>query len=40
MSITIGQFNESFPPIVDGVANVVKNYAYWLEQKVRPGAAW
>ena len=33
MSITIGQFNESFPPIVDGVANVVKNYAYWLNKK-------
>jgi glycosyltransferase involved in cell wall biosynthesis len=31
--ITIGQFNESFPPIVDGVANVVKNYAYWLNKK-------
>ncbi len=33
MSITIGQFNESFPPIVDGVANVVKNYAYWMNKK-------
>jgi Glycosyltransferase len=33
MSITIGQFNESFPPIMDGVANVVKNYAYWLNRK-------
>jgi len=33
MSITIGQFNESFPPIVDGVANVVQNYAYWLNKK-------
>jgi len=33
MSIIIGQFNESFPPIVDGVANVVKNYAYWLNKK-------
>jgi 1,2-diacylglycerol 3-alpha-glucosyltransferase len=33
MSITIGQFNESFPPIMDGVANVVKNYAYWLNKK-------
>lgn len=33
MTITIGQFNESFPPIVDGVANVVKNYAYWMNQK-------
>ncbi len=33
MSITIGQFNESFPPIVDGVANVVMNYAFWLNKK-------
>lgn len=33
MSITVGQFNESFPPIVDGVANVVKNYAYWINRK-------
>jgi len=33
MNITIGQFNESFPPIVDGVANVVKNYAYWMNKK-------
>ena len=33
MRITAGQFNESFPPIVDGVANVVKNYAYWINHK-------
>jgi glycosyltransferase involved in cell wall biosynthesis len=33
MKLTIGQFNESFPPIVDGVANVVKNYAYWINEK-------
>ncbi len=33
MNITIGQFNESFPPIVDGVANVVKNYAHWMNKK-------
>ena len=33
MSITIGQFNESFPPMIDGVANVVKNYAYWMNKK-------
>lgn len=33
MSIVVGQFNESFPPIMDGVANVVKNYAYWLNKK-------
>ncbi len=33
MKITVGQFNESFPPMVDGVANVVKNYAYWVNKK-------
>lgn len=33
MRLTIGQFNESFPPIIDGVANVVKNYAYWMNKK-------
>jgi glycosyltransferase involved in cell wall biosynthesis len=33
MRLTIGQFNESFPPIIDGVANVVKNYAYWMNRK-------
>ncbi|MDD5018029.1 MAG: glycosyltransferase [Eubacteriales bacterium] len=33
MKITAGQFNESFPPIVDGVANVVQNYAYWMNKK-------
>lgn len=36
MKITVGQFNESFPPIVDGVANVVKNYAYWINKKYGP----
>ena len=36
MSITIGQFNESFPPMLDGVANVVKNYAYWINKKYGP----
>ena len=30
MKLTIGQFNDSFPPILDGVANVVLNYARWL----------
>lgn len=33
MKLTIGQFNESFPPIIDGVANVVLNYAHWLNKK-------
>ena len=27
---TFGLFNESFPPIMDGVAVAVRNYAYWL----------
>jgi glycosyltransferase involved in cell wall biosynthesis len=33
MSLTIGQFNESFPPAIDGVANVVMNYACWMNRK-------
>ena len=33
MKLTVGQFNESFPPIMDGVANVVQNYAYWMNEK-------
>ena len=33
MKLTVGLFNESFPPIVDGVANVVINYAYWINKK-------
>ncbi len=28
--MVIGQFNDSFAPIADGVCNVVKNYAHWL----------
>jgi glycosyltransferase involved in cell wall biosynthesis len=28
-----GQFNDAFTPIMDGVTNVVKNYAYWLDKK-------
>ena len=28
-----GQFNDSFIPVMDGVTNVVKNYAYWLDKK-------
>ena len=27
------QFNDSFAPITDGVANGVKNYALWLNRK-------
>ncbi len=33
MKIVTGEFNDSFTPILDGVANVVKNYAYWLNKK-------
>lgn len=28
-----GQFNDSFYPVADGVANAVRNYAYWLNRK-------
>jgi len=33
MEIVIGQFNDSYIPVVDGVANVVRNYAYYLNKK-------
>jgi len=33
LRLVTGEFNDSFPPIMDGVANVVKNYAYWLNKK-------
>ncbi|MGB4644564.1 MAG: glycosyltransferase [Dictyoglomaceae bacterium] len=33
MKFIVGQFNDSYPPVVDGVANVVRNYAYWLNRK-------
>ncbi len=33
---TIGQFNDSFPPIMDGVAVTVANYAYWLYRMNQP----
>ncbi len=33
MKLTVGLFNESFAPVVDGVANVVENYAYWINRK-------
>lgn len=33
MKLIIGQFTDAYPPITDGVANVVKNYAYWLNKK-------
>jgi 1,2-diacylglycerol 3-alpha-glucosyltransferase len=33
-----GQFNDSYPPIVDGVAMVIQNYARWLNKKY--GTCW
>jgi glycosyltransferase involved in cell wall biosynthesis len=33
MGLMTGQFCDSFTPIADGVTNVVKNYAYWLQKK-------
>ena len=30
----IGLFNESFPPVMDGVAVCVENYAHWMQEKV------
>lgn len=33
---TIGIFNDSFPPIMDGVALTAQNYAYWLNEKKQP----
>ena len=33
---TIGIFNDSFPPIMDGVSLTAQNYAYWLHQKKQP----
>jgi glycosyltransferase involved in cell wall biosynthesis len=32
MEYRIGQFNDSFPPVMDGVALTVRNYAYWLNK--------
>ena len=33
---TIGLFNDSFPPIMDGVSLTTQNYAYWLHEKNQP----
>jgi glycosyltransferase involved in cell wall biosynthesis len=33
MKLNTIQFCESFPPVMDGVANVTKNYAYWIKKK-------
>jgi glycosyltransferase involved in cell wall biosynthesis len=32
----IGLFNDSYPPIMDGVALTVQNYAYWLHRRNQP----
>lgn len=34
MERNIGLFNESFPPVMDGVAVCVENYARWMQEKV------
>jgi 1,2-diacylglycerol 3-alpha-glucosyltransferase len=31
-TLTYGQFSDAYPPIMDGVAMTVKNYAYWLNK--------
>jgi 1,2-diacylglycerol 3-alpha-glucosyltransferase len=31
--VTVGQFNDSFPPTMDGVAVVARNYAHWIDRK-------
>jgi glycosyltransferase involved in cell wall biosynthesis len=36
MTKVIGLFNDSYPPIVDGVALTVQNYAHWLHRKNQP----
>lgn len=33
---TVGIFNDSFPPIMDGVSLTAQNYAYWLNEKNQP----
>jgi len=33
MKLDVIQFNESFPPLMDGVANVTRNYAHWIKKK-------
>lgn len=34
MEKNVGLFNESFPPVMDGVAVCVENYAHWIQEKV------
>lgn len=33
MNMIFGQFCDAYEPIVDGVTNVITNYAYWLNKK-------
>lgn len=33
---TVGIFNDSFPPIMDGVSLTAQNYAYWLHKMNQP----
>ncbi len=35
-NIVIGQFNDSYVPIMDGVTITVRNYAYWLDKIMGP----
>jgi len=35
-SVSVGLFNDSFTPIVDGVTLTVRNYAYWLNKTLGP----
>ncbi len=37
--MTVGQFNESYPPIMDGVGMVTRQYATWLNRKYGTGVA-
>jgi 1,2-diacylglycerol 3-alpha-glucosyltransferase len=37
--IISGQFNDSLPPIMDGVAITARNYAYWLNRNHAPSFA-
>ncbi len=33
MPLVIGQFNDGYLPVTDGVVTVARNYTYWLNQK-------
>jgi glycosyltransferase involved in cell wall biosynthesis len=35
-SVSVGLFNDSYAPIIDGVTITVKNYAYWLNRLLGP----